>query len=91
MNRPPAHTHRLDGRAQLTACVEETKLLQVNPEVVVEQIYVLAQEPGVCHRLRRRQALFWVHSEKLADQVLKSVTTSRRGDVRNNNIRTRLP
>lgn len=71
VQRRSSHTHRLDRRTQLAACVEELELLKVDPEVVVKQVRVLAQQPRVRHRLRRREAPFWVHRQQPADQVLR--------------------
>lgn len=62
--------HRLDRRAKLAARVEELELLQVGPEVVGDQVGVLAEQPRVRGRLRRREPPPRVYRQQLLDQVL---------------------
>lgn len=66
----PPITHRLYRRAQLTTCVEELELLQIDSKVVVQQVSVLAQQPRVRDCFRCCESLFGVNRQKPADQIL---------------------
>lgn len=57
---------------RLAARVEGCELLEVDPQVVDGQVRVLAEQPRVRDRLRRREALFWVHRQQPAYQVLRA-------------------